>query len=266
MRNVTALIIPVLVIGGLSGCSANSTAPNRQDKQNAYVAEATVVSTPMGAEVPPPFNTEAYDRIYENAFLTAAENPLSTFSIDVDTASYSNVRRFLNEGRLPPKDAVRLEELINYFPYDDPPPSGGDPFSVNLEVADCPWNASHRLARIGLKAEEVSRASLGGSNLVFLIDVSGSMIEPKKLPLVKAALGLLTTQLEPSDRIAIVVYAGASGLVLPSTSGADKTRILDALDRLQAGGGTNGGAGLQLAYKTAKENFIEGGINRVILA
>src|SRR5438552_13487128 len=227
MRNVTALIIPVLVIGGLSGCSANSTAPNRQDKQNAYVAEATVVSTPMGAEVPPPFNTEAYDRIYENAFLTAADHPLSTFSIDVDTASYSNVRRFLNEGRLPPKDAVRVADFVNYFHYDYPQPQGEHPMSIQAEIAGCPWNSGHRLARIGLQGKRIVKEELPPRNLVFLIDTSGSLGRPTRLPLVQKGLALLVEQLTAQDRVAIVTYAGQAGLRLASTPGNQKATILN---------------------------------------
>ena len=216
--------------------------------------------------VAPGANTESYGTIVENEFLAARENPLSTFSIDVDTASFANVRRFLESGTLPPAAAVRLEELINYFPYDDPPPSGEAPFATRVEIAECPWNAKHRLARIALKAQDVSHRSRPASNLVFLIDVSGSMDEPAKLPLVVSSLEQLVSRLDGRDSIAIVVYAGASGLVLPPTSGADRGAILLALERLQAGGGTNGGEGLRLAYQTARKGFIPGGVNRVILA
>ena len=210
------------------------------------------------------FSTESYNPIHESGFVAVADEPLSTFSIDVDTASYSNVRRFLQNGELPPADAVRIEELINYFSYDDPAPTGDEPFSVNVEVAGCPWNGEHRLARIGLKGRENDRSV--GSNLVFLIDVSGSMQPANKLPLLKSALRLLVDQLDGRDQVAIVVYAGASGLVLSPTSGDGKQEILEALGNLQAGGSTNGGAGLSLAYKLAGENFIPGGVNRVILA
>ncbi len=212
------------------------------------------------------FNTESYDTINENAFLPVAENPLSTFSIDVDTASYANVRRFLNQGQRPPRDAVRIEELINYFDYDYPEPRGDDPFSSSVEIAGCPWNSEHRLVRIGLKGREVSRRSGSGSNLVFLIDVSGSMNSPKKLPLLRSSLALLVDGLDTRDQVAIVVYAGSSGVVLPSTSGAFKDDILSALERLRAGGSTNGASGIELAYRIARENFIRGGINRVMLA
>ena len=209
---------------------------------------------------------EQYRAVSTNPFLLATEKPLSTFSIDVDTASYANIRRFLTGGSLPPRDAVRIEEMINYFNYDYPLPTGDDPFSVNVEVADCPWNADHRLARIGIKGWEFEDEDRPSANLVFLIDVSGSMQQQNKLPLLKESLGLLVGELADDDQVAMVVYAGASGLVLESTSCARKVTILDALDRLQAGGGTNGAAGIQLAYDVAEENFIEGGINRVILA
>ena len=211
-------------------------------------------------------NTEAYSRIDENPFLEAARAPLSTFSIDVDTASYSNTRRFLNDGRLPPKDAVRIEELINYFSYDYPQPVGNAPFSVVTEVSECPWNNAHRLVHIGLQGKRIQQENLPPANLVFLVDVSGSMNDPRKLPLVKSALSMLAEQLTARHRIAIVVYAGSSGLVLPAIPGDRKGEILAALDNLEAGGSTNGGEGIRLAYKIAQENFIKGGVNRVLLA
>jgi len=211
------------------------------------------------------FNTEAYDHSVDNAFLESARNPLSTFSIDVDTASYSNVRRFLTNGQLPPAGAVRIEELVNYFTYDDPTPKGNAPFSVNIEVAECPWNAEHRLARIGLKGRTIPQEERPASNLVFLIDVSGSMAAANKLPLVKSGLKMLIDQLDHNDRVAIVVYAGASGLVIPPTGGDQKQIILSAIEHLQPGGSTNGAAGIQLAYQTAADNFIPKGTNRVIL-
>jgi len=212
------------------------------------------------------FNTAAYDHIGENPFLDVKSNPLSTFSIDVDTASYSNVRRFINEGSLPPKDAVRVEEMINYFTYDYAQPTDGRPFAVHLDVSSCPWETSHRLVRIGLKGKEIATDKRGPSNLVFLLDVSGSMMPPERLPLVKQAMRLLVEKLTENDRVAIVIYAGASGLALPSTTGDHKEQILEALENLQAGGSTNGAEGIQLAYKTATDNFIKGGVNRVILA
>jgi Ca-activated chloride channel family protein len=212
------------------------------------------------------FVTEGYDSLTENEFLASKENPLSTFSIDVDTASYSNIRRFLTQGSLPPKGAVRIEEMVNYFSYAYAQPKGEDPFAVHLEVAECPWNSKHRLARIGIKGREIAPAKRPAGNFVFLIDVSGSMDCPNKLPLLRRAFKLLVEQLNEKDRIAIAVYAGSSGLVLPSTSCKDKPKILEAIDRLQAGGCTNGGEGIQLAYKIATANFIKGGVNRVILA
>jgi Ca-activated chloride channel family protein len=214
----------------------------------------------------PNFNTEDYDRIYENEFLSVIDNPLSTFSIDVDAASYSNMRRFINNSQLPPADAVRIEEMINYFNYDYPEPEGDDPFSINMEVSECPWNVENKLVHVGLQAKKISMENLPPSNIVFLIDVSGSMQSPNKLPLLKSAYKLLTNELREKDRVAIVVYAGAAGLVLPSTSGTDKEKIIDAIEKLFAGGSTAGSAGIKLAYETAKENFIEGGNNRVILA
>jgi Ca-activated chloride channel family protein len=211
------------------------------------------------------FNTEAYDGIEENRFLAAKDNPLSTFSIDVDTASYSNVRRFLRSDRLPPPGAVRIEELINYFPYDYQEPEAANPFSVNVEVSRAPWNAKHELVRIGLKGRSLPAAERPSSNLVFLIDVSGSMEDAEKLPLLKRSLRALVDELSPKDRVAIVVYAGSSGLVLPSTSGSEKNRIFKALDDLEAGGPTHGAEGIQLAYQTAREKFLKEGNNRVIL-
>ena len=207
---------------------------------------------------------EAYSHRSDNPFVPAQRTPLSTFSIDVDTASYTNVRRFLNDGSLPPPDAVRIEELLNYFQYDDPIPVAGEPFSVSTELAVCPWQPGHTLLRIGLRATPVQYVKRMPGNFVFLVDVSGSMDEPDKLPLVVSALKMLSRQMSRSDRVAIVVYAGAAGLVLPSTR--DQGAIEAALDELEAGGSTAGGEGINLAYRIATENFIAGGINRVILA
>ncbi|HEX9936947.1 MAG TPA: von Willebrand factor type A domain-containing protein [Longimicrobium sp.] len=213
-----------------------------------------------------PWNTESYAAIDEPGFRSPRAAPLSTFSIDVDRASYSNVRRFLRMGQRPPKDAVRIEEMVNYFAYDYAPPAEGQPFSVATDVAPAPWNPRHRLLRIGLQGRRVDMASLPPGNLVFLVDVSGSMRQPNKLPLVKEALGMLVANLRPQDRISLVVYAGAAGLVLEAAPGDQKTRIMEAIDRLQAGGSTAGGAGLRLAYDVARRNAIAGGNNRVILA
>ncbi|HEX6225836.1 MAG TPA: von Willebrand factor type A domain-containing protein [Chryseolinea sp.] len=214
----------------------------------------------------PQWNTEEYDAIEENIFREALKNPLSTFSIDVDAASYSNVRRFINNGQRPPKDAVRIEEMINYFDYDYDQPAGEDPFAIHTEISTAPWNSKHKLVHIGLQGKSIPTEKLPPSNLVFLIDVSGSMDEPSKLPLLKSSFKMLVEQLRDQDHIAIVVYAGAAGLVLSPTPGSEKRKILDALDKLQAGGSTAGGAGIKLAYAVAKEHFKEGGNNRVILA
>jgi len=212
------------------------------------------------------FNTEDYDNIVENKFLAATKNPLSTFSIDVDEAAYSNVRRYLESGSLPPAGAVRIEEMINYFDYVYPKPEYGEPFTVNPEISDCPWNTQHRLVHIGLQGKEIPVENLPPSNMVFLIDVSGSMNEPNKLPLVQASLNMLVDQLREKDKVAIVVYAGNAGLVLPSTNGINKIKIKEAINDLEAGGSTAGGEGIQLAYKVAKDNFIKEGNNRIILA
>jgi Ca-activated chloride channel family protein len=211
-------------------------------------------------------NTEEYNHLDENPFFRASETPLSTFSIDVDTASYANVRRYLSLGRLPPKDAVRIEELMNYFHYDYTPPAGEIPFAAHVETSACPWNPAHRLVRIGIKGKVMRDEERPASNLVFLIDVSGSMGRANKLPLLVKALKLLVQNLNPCDRVAIVVYAGASGLVLPSTGCDQKDAILASLGRLRSGGSTNGGAGIRLAYEVAVTNFIGEGNNRVILA
>jgi Ca-activated chloride channel family protein len=217
----------------------------------------------MNMEVP---TAEDYGRIVDNKLKKVADDPRSTFSIDVDTASYSNTRRFLNEGRLPPPDAVRIEELINYFDYEYEPPTGDVPFSITSEVGPCPWNPERRLAHIGLQGKVIADDDLPPRNLVFLLDVSGSMDTPSKLPLVKRALTFLTESLDEDDRVSIVVYAGAAGLVLPPTSGNDRRAIMESLDRLSAGGSTNGGEGIHLAYGMARDSFVDGGINRVILA
>jgi Ca-activated chloride channel family protein len=212
------------------------------------------------------YNTEEYRRISENAWQAPTRTPLSTFSIDVDAASYTNIRRFVGDGQLPPKDAVRIEEMINYFPYDYPDPTGEAPFSVTTELAAAPWHPGHRLALIGLQGRRIPMEALPPNNLVFLLDVSGSMDDPRKLPLVKSAFRLLVNQLRPQDKVAIVVYAGAAGLVLAPTPGDKKDLILDALERLEPGGSTAGAAGIQLAYETARKNFLAEGNNRVILA
>ena len=235
------------------------------------VAVGVAAASPTGGygrqlRVGPDFNTESYAHIVENDFRLVSASPLSTFSIDVDRASYANVRRFIQAGERPPIDAVRVEEMINYFPYEWGDVAGEHPFAVTTEVWEAPWQQQHRLVRIGLHAQSVDTDDLPPGNLVFLLDVSGSMRYPDKLPLLKKAFALLVDQLRPQDRVAIVVYAGAAGLVLPSTRGNRQDEILAALERLEAGGSTAGGAGLKLAYETAREHFIDGGNNRVILA
>ncbi|HEX8693520.1 MAG TPA: VWA domain-containing protein [Longimicrobium sp.] len=282
-------LTPLLLAGALAVLGACASERGRSD--TATVTQESVGAAapqPMVAadmmEVAPPvdydaavrgvpgaadtagFNREGYRLIRENEFQDVTLHPLSTFAIDVDAASYSNVRRFLTEGRLPPADAVRLEELINYFEYDYPDPEGEHPFSITTEVSAAPWNPAHRLVHVGLQGRRMERHSLPPGNLVLLVDVSGSMDEPNKLPLVKESLRLLVEQLRPQDRVSIVVYAGAAGLVLPPTAGSEKGRIMRAIDDLQAGGSTAGGEGIVLAYRTAREAFIQGGNNRVILA
>jgi Ca-activated chloride channel family protein len=247
-----------LQLEGIVAAGATTTA--QRTRMSAPVA-ATIASAPA-----PQWNTESYATIDENAFRAAAQHRLSTFSADVDRASYANVRRFLMEGSRPPKDAVRIEEMINYFPYAHPTRRDDAPITVSAEVADAPWRAGHRLLRIGLSTPPVDLRNAPAGNLVFLIDVSGSMNGPDRLPLVKRSLRLLVDQLREDDRVAIVVYAGAAGLVLPSTRGSDRRTILDAIERLEAGGSTAGGEGLRLAYDVARRNYVRGGNNRVILA
>lgn len=215
---------------------------------------------------PPTENRETYQTLSDNPIVQAAEQPVSTFSIDVDTGSYSNVRRFLNAGTLPPVDAVRVEELINYFRYDDPAPTDGTPFAVRTELAPTPWNTDTLLLRIGVAGRDVPTAALPPANLVFLVDVSGSMDAPDKLPLLQSSLKLLVRQLRKQDRITLVTYAGSTAVVLPPTSGDQQTRIVEAIDSLQSGGGTAGASGIELAYKAAQQAYLRGGINRILLA
>lgn len=211
------------------------------------------------------FNTEGYSKITDNPFLSVNQNPLSTFSIDVDGAAYSNVRRFINQRSLPPAGAIRIEELINYFSYDYAQPKNDHPFAVQTELVKCPWNKAHHLALIALQGKKIEEENLPPSNLVFLVDVSGSMMDENKLPLVKASLELLTEKLRPQDKVALVVYAGAAGLVLDATPGNQKAKIREAIQALEAGGSTAGGDGIKLAYKTARKNFMQKGNNRIIL-
>lgn len=249
-----------------SSCSRNKNASSPSASPMAMDALEVEHLKAYPGERRAEVNREEYGRITENEFLEASSNPLSTFSIDVDTASYSNVRRFINQGSLPPVEAVRIEEMINYFHYDYPEPEGEHPFSIAAELAGCPWEPSHRLVHIGLQAKRIQLEEAPANNLVFLIDTSGSMDSPDKLPLLKSAFRLLTNQLRERDRVAIVAYAGSAGLVLPSTPGSDRRPILSAIDELAAGGSTAGGEGIKLAYSVARENFIPSANNRVILA
>ncbi|MEM7414359.1 MAG: von Willebrand factor type A domain-containing protein [Gemmatimonadota bacterium] len=268
----TAIALEGVVVTGTAGQArrraiGNTVAPAAADGSSARVLGAGVAHFRTRGPVESA-SREGYAHIAENDFAPVASSPVSTFSIDVDRASYANVRRFLNQGVRPPVDAVRIEELINYFPYDDAAPYSDDehPFTVSTEVAPAPWAPEHHLLRIGLKGVEIDLDDAPANNLVFLLDVSGSMGSADKLPLLKTAFELLIDELRPQDRVAIVVYAGAAGLVLPSTPGSDRDTILEALRSLNAGGSTAGGAGINLAYSVAQENFIEGGNNRVILA
>lgn len=264
------------VEGKVAGVSVRGGAARkavRAQRKAAPEAELADYAAPAAPGQPQPAQPEAgagdtYAHIKENTFFEARKDPLSTFALDVDNASYSNVRRFLNEGQLPPRDAVRVEELLNYFRYDyaAPPTTSPDPVRISTELAACPWEPTHQLARIGIQARRIETAKLPPANLVFLVDVSGSMDEADKLPLVQAGLKLLVKQLRPQDRVALVAYAGAAGLVLPPTPGSQPQVILDAIERLRAGGSTAGGAGLRLAYSTAKQSFRQEGNNRVILA
>lgn len=266
-----ALVLPVL-----TGCHMAQYSPPPPPPppvmamDMGYLSGGRTAYVEAKPKVPAPatdsFNTESYDEVEEIPFRLAKQHPLSTFSADVDTASYANVRRLLNSGNKVPPGAVRVEEMVNYFTYDYPQPSGPHPFSVNTAVASCPWAPEHKLVRIGLRGRVIQQASRPAANLVFLVDVSGSMEDENKLPLVQRSLRLLVEDLQPRDRIAIAVYAGAAGLVLPSTPCSDKRRIFKAIDDLESGGSTNGGQGIQLAYATAKQHFIPGGINRVVMA
>jgi Ca-activated chloride channel family protein len=235
-------------------------------KAKAMPSGGLYAPSPMRNSVVADYNTEEYSTFEENVFHETKKDALTTFSIDVDRAAYSNMRRMINSGQLPPKDAIRIEEMINYFDYNYEQPTGKDPVSFQTEISDSPWNKGLKLLHIGLQAKKIPTDNLPASNLVFLIDVSGSMSDYNKLPLLKQGFKLLVDQLRPNDHVAIVVYAGAAGLVLPSTSGKEKTKIKEALENLQAGGSTAGGEGIKLAYKIAAENFIKGGNNRVILA
>lgn len=242
-------------------------------EQSAYdsATEMEVAATDIAEEVeemPTDYNTsdESYAELEENKFENPANKPLSTFSIDVDNASYTNIRRFINNGQEVPKYAVRVEEMINYFKYNYPQPESQHPFSINYEYSDCAWNTQHKLLKIGLQGKKIASDNLPPSNIVFLLDVSGSMSDENKLPLLKESMRVMVKELRPEDKVSIVVYAGAAGVVLPPTSGNNKSDILNAFDNLEAGGSTAGGEGIELAYKLAQDNFIQGGNNRIVLA
>lgn len=251
---------------GRSAANVRSTKGYRRHKYKELNKVTSCYSTAPIESKRDRFNTEGYAHNSENDFKNVKATPLSTFSIDVDAASYSNMRRFINNGQTPPIDAVRTEEMINYFSYNYLQPKGEDPFSITTEMSDCPWNKKRKLIHIGIQGEKIDADEFPSSNLVFLLDVSGSMSSPNKLPLLKKSFGLLVKNLTEKDRVAIVVYAGAAGLVLPATPGNQKEKIMNALNNLNAGGSTAGGAGIKLAYKIALENFIKEGNNRVILA
>ncbi|MCC8616727.1 von Willebrand factor type A domain-containing protein [Xanthomonas vesicatoria] len=239
----------------------------RQAPAAALMAQPQTRSMIMQAPpVAPAENRETYQTLSDNPVVQAADNPVSTFSIDVDTGSYSNVRRYLTSGSLPPVDAVRVEEMINYFRYDDPAPRDGQPFAVRTELAPTPWNHDSVLLRIGITGRAVAASAMPAANLVFLVDVSGSMGAPDKLPLLQSSLKLLTRQLRAQDRITLVTYAGNTAVVLPPTPGNQQARIVEAIDSLQSGGGTAGASGIELAYKAAQQSYLRGGINRILLA
>lgn len=258
------------------------TTVHREDYQVLHFKEAHALMSPStigyasnhhskltlrgGRGNPADYNTEEYSLLTDNPFKDASKDPLSTFSIDVDKASYSNVRRFLMQGQMPPADAVRVEELVNYFPYNYPQPADNVPFSIRTQYLECPWNKAHNLIHIGIQGKKIKTEHLPANNLVFLVDVSGSMEDANKLPSLKSGLRLLIDQMRPEDKVSMAVYAGAAGVVLPPTSGKHKEQMIEALESLSAGGSTAGGEGIELAYKLAKQNFISNGNNRVILA
>jgi Ca-activated chloride channel family protein len=259
LQKISGLIgFALVVFTIISGCSFNEFDSGATLSDNSYEYSDPVVCDQ--------FNTEEYASLDENPFLPVTSNPLSTFSIDVDAASYSNCRRFITNGSLPPAGAVRIEEFVNYFKYEYPQPGGDDPIGAHIEIAECPWNTAHTLAKIGIKARDISQENLPPANLTFLIDVSGSMAADNKLPLLKAAFRYLLEKLREEDRVAIVVYAGAAGVVLPPTSGENKSQITGALEKLEAGGSTAGGAGINAAYAVAETMYSENATNRVILA
>lgn len=264
---VVGFLIFLLISPQIMSCGPSAPGPPMMMREDR--ASQPQLTRKFGSQEgmrPPEFNTEQYDHLPETGFKSVQSAPLSTFSVDLDTASYANLRRFLNNKQLPPKDAVRIEEMINYFSYRYPRPEGDTPFSLYTELSACPWKKNHQLLHVGLQGKHIETKNLPAMNLVFLLDVSGSMQSPDKLPLLKKGFKMLTEQLRSRDRVAIAVYAGASGLVLPSTPGDRKARITQAINELEAGGSTAGAAGIELAYQVAKDNFIEDGNNRVILA
>ena len=261
--------MPGIQPSGASAAYGGSKAP--QDAREYYARAKGAEDKAPRYQFGPAMSDEAhsgeqYNTIVENPFLAPTSEPLSTFSIDVDTASYSNIRRFLTSGQMPPPAAVRIEEMVNYFGYNYAQPKGKEPFAVNMETAECPWNPGHVLLRVGLKGKEIARKARPASNLVFLLDVSGSMADENKLPLLKTTMTMLIGELSENDRVTIVTYAGDAGLKLEPTSGDQKQKITDAINSLSAGGSTNGSAGIELAYQKATEAFIKNGTNRVILA
>ena len=248
-----------------------SNCKNMNASEASYVDSASVTAdeaiiTELPESIPFEENSESYAELEENQFESPKNNPLSTFSIDVDNASYTNIRRFINNGQKVPKDAVRVEEMMNFFKYTYPQPTDNHPFSINTEYSESPWNSKHKLLKIGLQGKNIPMTNLPKSNLVFLVDVSGSMSDDNKLPLLKESMKILVKELRKEDKVSIVVYAGSAGLVLEPTSGDEKETIMDAFDDLQAGGSTAGGEGIELAYKLAQQNFIKEGNNRVIIA
>ncbi|WP_249384101.1 VWA domain-containing protein [Chitinivorax sp. B] len=261
---------PVAIAAPAPVAAGHAPSGSQRKVAPALMAERMVMPAPP-IYAPQPTNTEKYQELSQHEIKQVAHAPVSTFSIDVDTGAYANMRRFLNQGQLPPADAVRVEELINYFPYQYTLPQQKNegklvPFGVTSEIAPSPWNPDSYLIRIGVKASDVAKATLPPANLVFLVDVSGSMNEPAKLPMVKNALKLLTNQLRPQDRISMVTYAGGTQVVLEPTSGSEKAKISAAIDQLRPGGSTAGAAGIQLAYQMASQGFMKEGINRILLA
>jgi Ca-activated chloride channel family protein len=275
LKKVIVVLLMVSLLSTLFGCAAKRSYPQTSEAKmdgappityDVSLAEQTKNKVDEDLEYQRNFNTEDYASIEEGTFLLSKSNPLSTFSVDVDTASYSNIRRFIEYGELPPKDAVRIEEMINYFDYDFPGPKDDAPIAVTIEGIQCPWDTTHDLVMMNLKGREIDFAEAPASNIVFLIDVSGSMSDENKLPLLKSGFKMLVNSLREQDRISIVTYAGRSGIVLKPTSGSNKKLINSKIDSLESGGSTAGAEGIDTAYNLAKKSFIEGGNNRVILA